>query len=498
MEFITKQFAFQKEDFDKHKDDAYLALFIDMGGGKTKMTIDFIRYKNHKHNQIFKTLVIAPNIALVNWKREFYKHSELGDYVEILQGTAKKRRQKLNDPTKKIFIINYEGLKVLHEELLDAEFVIVVCDEVQKIKVQKNTRSKIAIQLGAKAKCRYILSGTPILNSPLDIFSEYLFLDGGKTFGTNFWAFKNRYFEDRYVLETNKLKHEMAKAYEAGDTKTASGLKVRIRKREEGQFPIWEPKPGIIEILHNKIRKIASVRKKIDCLPYLPPKVFQQFDVELTKEQRKAYNDLEKYYITFMDKDPVTASNALTRDLRFCQIVSGFLRNEKGDDILFSVNPKLDALKELLEELAPEHKVIIWAVFRSNIEMLVNELQEYNPVYIYGGIKDKQTPQDVFNNDPKCRVFIGNPTSCGIAINLIAADYTIRYSYNYSLEDWLQSAERNHRAGSEVHEKITYIDLAAINTLDNKIIASIKNKENIADSVISGFKQKEVNNEEFN
>jgi len=458
MEFKTKPFDHQLQTLEKIKDKDYFALFWEMGTGKTKEAVDFLRYKCYQKKQVLRTLIVCPKIATYNWKKEIEMHSSLVKQAEILVGTKSKRLKLLNNRSKNIFIINFEGTVTLHKELLQ-KWDLIIVDESQRIKNFKAKQSKSLVQIGSLSNYRLILSGTPILNTPMDIFNQYLFLDHGATFGTNFFSFRNEYF--------NRIDIQLGK----------DGARFP-------KFVLFEHKK---EQLHRKIMGIADVRKKCDCLD-LPEKIYQTIKLEMGVEQQKAYKEMLKDLITIYKENPeftMIASTAAVKLMRLRQISSGFMKiEETKEEIAFSENPKLEAIKEILEDITINHKVIIWACFIKDIEMLQKELSKYNPVAIYGGTKDKQIELTKFTNDKTCRVIICEPRSSSLAINLVQASYAIYYSQGFELEFRAQSEDRCHRSGSEIHDKITYIDLEFPSSIDCVISKALKSKSDMKDSLI--------------
>ena len=196
MEFKTTPFRHQLQEFEKYKDKNFVALFHEMGTGKTKLVIDILRYKCYNHGKALKTLIICPKIAIHNWKEEIELHSSLSKYTELLIGTKQKKIEKLNTKGKTIFIVNFESVKSIYNNLL-LEWDCIIVDESQRIKNPRAICTKAILSLSKIPKYRYILSGTPILNNPIDIFTQAKFLDNGYTFGRSFSVFKTQYFEDK-------------------------------------------------------------------------------------------------------------------------------------------------------------------------------------------------------------------------------------------------------------------------------------------------------------
>ncbi len=441
------------------------ALFFDMGTGKTRTTIEILRHKYNLSDQILKTLILCPLIVTQNWPAEFLKFSKIPEHeVCVLNGTQTKRLELLEKSRAHIFIMNYEGLLMepLFSKLISWGVEILVCDESQKLKNITAKRTKKAILLAEKTSHRYLLSGTPILNSPMDIFSQYRILDNGKTFGKNFYIFRGQYFYDKN-----------------------SGMPA------QKHFPDWKIKSGAVDSMNKLIYTKAMRVKKEDCLD-LPPLVKQTILTELAPTQQRLYAQMKKDFITFVQNmgkmEASVATLAITKALRLLQIVSGFIKTEDGNEITLADTPKLAALKELLEELAPNHKVLVWAVFKENYVQIKRICEEAGIGYVevHGGISEKQKFEAVenFNQDEKLRVFIGHPGSGGIGINLVAASYSIFYSRNFSLEQDVQAEARNYRGGSEIHTKVTRIDLVVKDTIDELVQISLANKVEIGELML--------------
>ena len=465
--FKLKPFDHQLEVFNQIKDDPYFALFWEMGTGKTFGLIHVARYRMMAEPDLDPILVICPKAVTHNWAKEFAMFSpnpEMAKVIQVLEGTKKQRIEQLNEPGKKIFIINYEGvgrIKDIQIEMLKRKWGIMILDEAQRIKNHKAAQTKAVLKIGKKAKYRYVATGTPILNSMMDIFTIYLFLDGGVLFGENFYSFQNRYFIDENARWKGSPKY----------------------------FPNWVARPGSDNEVQKKIYSCADRKLKEDCLD-LPDKVFEKHYVEMDKEQIRMYQQIKTELITYFESEAVVASTALTKILRLNQITSGFIKIEgdEGETALRDISDtKIKALQELVADIVPA-KVIIWAFFRNDIKRIQEALAKYNPVTIYGGTSNdarKHAIED-FQNDERCKVFIGQQRACGLGITLTAASYAIYFSQGYSLEDRLQSEDRCHRAGSEKHNKITYIDLVCRDTVDEVILDALRGKEDFAAGILDG------------
>ena len=442
-------------------------LFFEPGTGKTCTAINILRHKCAAEGRLLKTLIIGPGITVTNWCREFEMHSTIKD-VTPLQGTGKKRLKTFEDVSRRtpnhVFVMNYESLlmKPLYSAIQDWRPEVIIFDESHKLKNIQAKRTKAAIKLSDLARFVLILTGTPILNTSLDLFTQFRCMDPA-IFGKKLYFFRDRYFQDANAMWKGK----------------------------QSYFPNWQPRPGSYEELHKKISDVSMVVKKEECLD-LPPLVRQVVSVELSPEQKKLYIQMSKELVAFMDGGIATASIALVKALRLMQIASGFLTIEDEDgssrEVKMKKNPRRDAVKELLSDLTPNHKVIIWAVFKDNYETLrsvCNELK-IGCVEVHGAISSKEKDLAVsrFNTEPDCRVFIGNPSAGGIGINLISASYSIFYSRSFSLEDDLQAQARNYRGGSEIHKSVTRIDICAEGTIDETVAQKLANKEKISEQIL--------------
>jgi SNF2 family DNA or RNA helicase len=401
------------------------------------------------------------------WREEIKKYSDLEPYVVLLEG-HRDRRLKLFEAHKhepRIFITNYEAMLMPHlfVAFMEAGFDTMICDESHKLKDIGAKRTKLAAALAKNTAKRIIMTGTPVLNSPMDLFSQFLVLDKGATFGTNFFVFRATYFYDK---NAGMPKHNY--------------------------FPDWRPRPGIEEKIQSLIQTKSSRVKKEECLD-LPPLVRKEIPIEMSKEQRKAYEEMREDLVTYLSGQVCVASMALIKVLRLQQIVSGFLsmetlEGEEGKVHRFKDVPRVEALSELLEEIAPYHKVIVWACFQENYHRIRGVCEQLNLKYveITGQRTEAQKREAVtsFRADDGVRVCIANQKAGGVGLNLIEASYSIYYSRGYSLEDDIQSEARNYRGGSERHDRVTRIDLVTRNSIDEIILQALKNKQNLAEKIM--------------
>lgn len=435
------------------------AFFFEAGTGKTRTCIEAIL----REPECWPVLVLAPKIVLENWVVEWEMFGGLTrEQVKVLQGPQKKKLELLETPEARVFITNYETLEneSVFEKLKSIEWGALVADESHKIKNPKALRTRRACALSLFAKRRYILSGTPLLRGSVDIFSQYAFLDHGKTFGTNFFTFRNRFFEDqnRYLRAMNP----------------------------NVQWANWVPIKRKEEELKSLIATHSMSVQKSECLD-LPPLIRQTIQVEMTKEQEEVYREMEEDMITFVKGGVVSSNLAITKALRLQQIVSGFVTKDDGSNVVFEDTPRDQALHELLEELTQSSKVIVWACWVQNqegIRKFLSRKRKFKFAEILGTTKDREEQMRKFREDDDVRVLIGSQGAGGIGVNLVEASYAIYYSRNFSLEHDIQSEARNYRGGSEMHDKITRIDLVTPKTIDEKVLKALSEKQEINERII--------------
>ena len=419
----------------------------------------------NENKKILRTLIIGPAAVLYNWRNEIEKYTKIPlEKVFVLDGSVADRIKMIQVlPKDSIFITNYEGfanpkLKEIFS-FHPPEFLIL--DEAHRVKGVSAMRTKALIAISdamnnLPVKYRMMLTGTPVLNNELDLFAQYRILDGGKRLGKNFFQFRAQFFEDknRYMP-----KHS--------------------------HFPKWVPKSSSREQLKAKIGEISMHASKDECLD-LPPLVRVSVPVEMSAEQKKAYNDMKKEFLAFCDKGVAVAQLAITKALRMQQILSGFLKLDDGQIHRFEVNPRAKALEDLLEDVAPQHKVIVWSIFHEDHHVVRTACKNLGFEYaeLTGLITDKQAEIDRFQNDSKCRVMIASQAAGGTGVNLTEASYMVYYSRGYSLEHDMQSEARAYRGGSEKHKSITRIDLIADGTIDNVVLKALQAKKDLSADIL--------------
>jgi SNF2 family DNA or RNA helicase len=482
MSELAPLWKHQERVIGKAKTLPYFGLFHEVGTGKTRSMIRILCDKFNEKKRVLKTVILCPIIVSKNWPREFEKYSKVTqDKIFVTYNkNPKKRYENLKKALEKnngnmIIVVNFEGMldEKLREIIMAWGPEVLITDESQRCKNPAAKRTKHTIALSDKVMYSYILSGTPILKSPMDVWAQFRILDKGQRFGRNFFSFRAKYFYDKNAGMPSHL-----------------------------HFPDWHPRVETMEEMHDLIYEIADLAEKKDCLD-LPPLVRQVTRVELSPEQRKIYNDLRDDYVAYINREKadgtveessVMADLAIVKGLRLQQIVSGFVKLDDGTELFFDDTEREKALEEHLETIVVEakKKVIVWSVFKHNYTTIKKVCDKLGIKYLeaHGDISAKKKLEnvDIFNSDQNeyC-VFIGHPASLGVGINLVPASFMIYFSRDYNLENDLQSEARNYRGGSEIHESITRIDIVAANTVDEQVVEALAEKVKISNRVLKKF-----------
>ena len=464
--FKTKPYQHQLTALEKSWNKETFAYFMEMGTGKTKVLIDNMAMLYDK-GKIDGTLIVAPKGVISTWYAQelpahLPKHIE---HTSVLWQANINQKQKTKLDTLfelgeelHILIMNVEALSTDKGRKFAAKFLnshksMMVIDESTTIKNPKAKRTKNIIGLSKLSKYRRILTGSPVTRNPLDLFSQCEFLDPYLLNFASYYAFRNRYAEMRQVNIAGRM------------INLVSGFK------------------NLGEL--SELLKPFSYRVlKEDCLD-LPPKIYMKRTITLTEEQEKIYEQMRKEALATLNGKTVTTMNALTQLMRLHQITCGHFAADDGT-IQEVKNNRLNELMDVLDEV--EGKAIIWAHYQYDIKKIIKEIKK---VYGPGSVVDYYglTPQDQrqknrerFQKPNGTRFLVGTPATGGYGITLTQAHTVIYYSNGYDLEKRLQSEDRAHRIGQK--KTVTYVDLIAEDTVDNKIVKALRKKVNIASEVM--------------
>ena len=464
--FKTKPYAHQLKALEMSWNKEVFAYFMEMGTGKSKVLLDNIAMLYDK-GKINGALIIAPKGVYKNWyDAEIPVHlvNHIQKKVVLWQAMINKGQQKkLNTLFETgvdlhILIMNVEALSTkkgvdFATKFLLSHNTLITIDESTTIKNPGAKRTKNILSLSKLGKYRRILTGSPVTKSPLDLYTQCFFLDPYLLNHASYYSFRTRYALMR--------------------TANFSGRSVQI---VVGYRHLDE--------LAEKLKPFSHRVLKDDCLD-LPPKTFMKRIVQLTPDQQKVYQQMKQMALAEMNGKMITTATVLTQLMRLQQITCGYFKADDGT-VQEINNNRTSELIDLLYEI--EGKTVIWAHWQNDvkniIKVVVKEFGEGCCVDYYG-----LTPQDErqdniskFQNDPKVRFFIGTPATGGYGITLTGASNMIYYSNGYDLEKRTQSEARIDRIGQT--KPMTYIDILAEDTVDERIVKALRKKVNIATQVM--------------
>ena len=464
--FKTKPYAHQLTALEKSWNRENYAYFMEMGTGKTKVLIDNASMLYDK-GKIDSLLIVAPKGVVGTWyNQELPTH--LPNHIENVTvlwqaNITKKQQEKLEtlfeiETAFHILIMNVEALSTskgvdFATKFLNSHRTMMAIDESTTIKNPKAKRTKNIMQLANLARYRRVMTGSPVTKNPLDLFTQCYFLDPYLLGHESYYSFRTRYA----IMKTANI----------------AGRQIQL---VSGFKNLGE--------LSDKLKPFSYRVLKEDCLD-LPDKIYMKRNINLTPEQLKVYNQMKKEALATLNGKTTSTVNALTQLMRLQQITCGHFTADDGSTQSIK-NNRITELMDVLEEI--EGKAIIWAHYQYDITNIIKEVVK---VHGPGSIVDYYglTPQDErqgnikkFQDDPKCRFIVGTPATGGYGITLTAANTVVYYSNGYDLEKRLQSEDRAHRIGQK--KSVTYVDLICDETVDEKIVKSLRKKINIASEVL--------------
>ena len=467
--FKTEPYGHQVEALLESIERCWFGFFMEMGTGKSKVLIDTVAYLANLHKIDF-ALIIAPKGVYRNWiNKEIPQHFP-NDIPHTVCAWKANQTKGYKDEAReffyseehgvKIFVMNVEAFssaKGKSAGLWMAEKFgrrgLIAIDESTTIKNHKAKRTKSLISIAAQFKYKRILTGSPVTKSPMDLFSQFRFLNPSILGYDSFYAFQGRYA----VLQKRSMG--------AHSFQQVLGYK------------------NLEELTATIDPHIYRVLKK-DCLD-LPEKTYTVRHVPLTLEQVRIYKDLQKEAMTLLESgDLVTAPQVITQMLRIQQLLSGHIKTDDGD-LLEIPTQRLSAMMDCIEEVSG--KIIIWSRFRYDIVHIQNELAKVygkdSVVSYYGDTSDEERQNAITSfQHGDARFFVANPATAGYGLTLTEANTVIYYANDFNLETRIQSEDRCHRIGQR--NPVTYIDLIADGTIDEKIVKALRDKIDIGARVL--------------
>lgn len=435
---------------------------FEMGTGKTLTSIATMGAA-YQMGAIESVLVVAPTSVCPVWPKDLAEYANFRYRVGVLLGDKDKRLRELeavrNYPLKglKIAVINYESTwrEGIFDALMDWKPDMIIADESQRIKTHDAQQSKAMHQLGDVAKYKLILSGTPVQNNAIDIYSQYRFLDP-TVFGTNYFAFRGRYaimggFNQRQIIGYRDLDTLIKKEF---------SIAYRVTKEEA-----------------------------LD----LPEQTFITRNIPLQGKAKKLYDTIKRDSFAELESGgKITAPTVLTKLLRLQQFTGGFIQPDEGVKPEWVFDGKLLALEDILDDyvIGEGKKLVVFCRFRPEIDIIQRLFEKKKIQYasIYGDIKieDRGPIVKDFQTKPEIKVFLAQIDTAGLGITLTAADTCVYYSKNFNYAAYSQSLARIHRIGQK--NTCTYIDLSVEGTIDELISKALSRKEDLAKTIVDDWR----------
>jgi SNF2 family DNA or RNA helicase len=468
-----KPYKHQSDDLKLSRDMEYYAFFWEMGLGKTKILIDTASWLFMKQ-RIDGVLIIAPKGVFLNWLTdELPAHvpSNIPHRIAYWNSDMKKSDipacQKIlgaKEDMLDFLAINTEALATekgmrVAENFIQNHHTMCILDESDSIKNPAAIRTKAIIKLGKKCAYRRIATGTPITQSPLDLYSQCEFLFPKLLRFPSYFQFK-QFYANIKSISAGSRSYEKIIGYRNLDELSAS------------------------------VQPFSSRRLKIECLD-LPEKIYLTRYVEHTKEQKELYNRLSEEAMVFLSEESVVSSTSvLTTMMKLHQINCGHVTDDDGNIQTIPSN-RINVMLDALQGIPKKSKVLVWANFKQDVRMIVEAISidhgRESVGHYYGDTSSTQRAENLlkFKNDPEFR-FLVLSSAGAKGLTLINSFYSLYYSQGYNLAVRLQSEDRNHRIGQT--EKVTYIDLITRRTVDVNIVGALRAKKNIATSVLDGWR----------
>ncbi len=465
--FKTQPYKHQLDALQDSWDKENFAYFMEMGTGKSKVLLDnaAMLYDKGKINGL---LIIAPKGVYKNWydseipthlpnhifkKMVLWKTSDKSKKQQLLLNTLFETGSEFH-----ILLMNVEAFSKGDGAAFAAKFLschntMIAIDESTTIKTPTSNRTKNILALRQHAKYRRILTGSPVTKSPLDLFSQCEFLDPWLLGHTSYWTFKSRYAVTRKIQVQGRQ------------------VEIVVGYRNLGE-------------LSEKIQPFSKRVLKDDCLD-LPKKTFMKHVVEMTKEQKKVYKQMKEEAIAYLDGKVLSSATVMTQLMRLHQITCGHFTPDDGE----IKNLPCNRMTELMDILENVHgKAVIWSHYTHDVKRIIEEIKRVygddSVVDYFGQTTSDERSKNIkrFQNDEKCRFFVGTTHTGGYGITLTAASTMIYFSNGYDLEKRQQSEARIDRIGQT--KPMTYIDIISEDTVDDRIVKALRSKINIANQIM--------------
>lgn len=444
----TEAWGHQRQAFWFARDLEAAMLAMDMGTGKSKVAVDLV--VNADARQV---LVLCPVSVMRVWPREFRLHAGAAVDVLVVSGNIAQRVrdaeeflfERADDGRCRVVVTNYEGaaMQPFAEWSARQEWDYLILDESHRIKAVRGVRSSYASKVARRSRRRLALTGTPMAQTPLDVFGQYRALDPS-VFGVSWTSFRNR-----YAVMGGYGGHEV----------------VAYQRQDE---------------LHEKFYSIAF-RVTADVLD-LPPEQDVTRSCTLGRRAEKVYRALERDAFAEYDTGEVTAANVLVKLLRLQQLTGGALKMDDGP--LEEVDDSKERLlQDVLEDIDEHEPVVVFCRFVHDLDVVRRVAERLDRPYAeLSGRRGDLLDEDA-RMEGWVRIAAVQIQSGGVGIDLTAARYAVYYSLGYSLTDYEQSRRRVHRPGQD--RPTFFVHLVAAGTKDEDVYRALQQRKEVVEFVLT-------------
>jgi len=421
------------------------AILLEMGLGKSVITLTAIKKLMLDSFEVSRTLVIAPlRVASTTWPEEIRKWEHLKHLTySVVTGGEKKRLQALRTPAH-IYIINRENVDwLVTKSGVPFHFDMVVIDELSGFKSYQAKRSKALLKVRPKVKRVVGLTGTPSSNGLMDLWAEFRILDLGERLGRYITQYRNTYFLPD--------------------------------KRNQQMIFSYKPKAGAEEKIYKKIGDITIAMKATDYLP-MPDRIINKINIPLSATEQKRYDTLKREMAVSVKGKEIDAVNAASLSNKLLQMASGAVYDDEKRMIPIH-DRKLDALEEVIEG-ANGKPVLVAYWYKHDLERIKKRFT----------VQEIKTKEDIADwNERKIPVAVIHPAAAGHGLNLQSGGCTlVWFSLTWSLELYEQTNARLYRQGQK--ETVVIHHLLAKGTIDEDVMNALAHKNKTQAALIDAVK----------
>ncbi len=455
-------FDYQSDAVNAVKDKEYFGIFHEQGLGKTKIAIDLAL--NWIKSEVCDSVIFVSKKSLTNnWNDEIKSHTSI---YPISFNASKKENTSKFFSYGKFYICHFDLVKNdvdNFESFCKFRNVGMILDESVAIKNPETAMAKAFHKLAPLLKRRIIMTGTPVDNRPYDIWSQIYFLDLGASLGTNFSEFKSKYDLNKDLADSQIMQEIFEKD---------------------------------LHELKNSISDFTIRETKQTCKIELPNKEFKKIELNFESNQKLLYDKVQSEIAIELVRDGQNVTEYLdfiiVRLLRLIQVSA----NPIGYDESYAhESPKLIALKNLINEIPINEKIIVWTHFKKTSAYLERMIESSECLHGEKSLDERNRIINSFKKDDSKRILIATYGTAKEGLTLTIANHAIYYERNFSLADYLQSQDRIHRISQD---KVSYIYNLVIKSSIEEWVEALVHAKHMAASFVQGDISKEEFNENIN